>query len=69
VVATDRYLATDAAAQVEIDYDMLPAVTSIDKALESGSALVHESFGDNIAFRDALEGGDWKRWEQTRAST
>lgn len=63
VVATDRYLATDAAAQVEIEYEMLPAVTSMDKAIESGSTLVHESFGDNIAFRDQLEGGDWKTVE------
>ncbi|HET7214986.1 MAG TPA: xanthine dehydrogenase family protein molybdopterin-binding subunit [Terriglobia bacterium] len=66
VVATDRYLATDAAAQVGIEYEMLPAVTSMDKAIESGSTLVHESFGDNIAFRDTLEGGDWKTVEADR---
>jgi len=63
VVATDRYLATDAAALVEVEYDMLPAVTSMDRAIESGSPLVHEKFGDNIAFKDTLEGGDWKTVE------
>ncbi|MEJ2010471.1 MAG: xanthine dehydrogenase family protein molybdopterin-binding subunit [Acidobacteriota bacterium] len=63
VVATDRYLATDAAALVEVEYDMLPAVTSLDKAIESDSPLVHESFGDNIAFTAKLEGGDWKAVE------
>jgi carbon-monoxide dehydrogenase large subunit len=63
VVATNPYLAQDAAAQVEVDYDMLPAVTNLDKALESGSPLVHEAFGDNIAFKDTMEGGDWKTVE------
>ena len=60
VVATNRYLAADAAAQVVVEYDMLPAVTDMDKALESGSPRVHESFGDNVAFVARLEGGDWK---------
>ncbi len=63
VVATDRYLAVDAAALVEVEYEMLPAVTDMDKALQSDSPLVHESFGDNIAFVAKLEGGDWKTIE------
>ena len=63
VVATDRYLAADAAAQAEVEYEMLPAVTNMDKALESRSPLVHDAFGDNIAFTAKLEGGDWKRVE------
>jgi len=63
VVATDRYLAADAAALVEVEYDMLPAVTNMDKALESGSPLLHESFGDNIAFVARTDGGDWKTVE------
>ena len=61
VVAADRYLAADAASQVEVEYEMLPAVTNMDKALESGSALIHQAFGDNIAFTAKLEGGDWKK--------
>jgi carbon-monoxide dehydrogenase large subunit len=61
IVAADRYLAADAASQVEVEYEMLPAVTNMDKALESGSALIHQAFGDNIAFTAKLEGGDWKR--------
>ena len=59
VVATERYLAADAAALVEVEYDMLPAVTSMDKAIKSDSPLVHESLGNNIAFTAKLEGGDW----------
>ena len=67
VVATDRYLAADAAAQVEVEYEILPVVTDMDKALESGSPLIHESFGDNIAFTAKLEGGDWKAVEADSA--
>jgi carbon-monoxide dehydrogenase large subunit len=63
VIATDRYLATDAANLIEVEYDMLPAVTDMEKALEKGAPLVHESFGDNIAFTAKLEGGDWKSIE------
>jgi aerobic carbon-monoxide dehydrogenase large subunit len=63
VVATSRYLAADAAAQVEVEYEMLPAITNMDKALEKGSPLVHESFGDNIAFVARTDGGDWKTVE------
>lgn len=59
VVATERYLAADAAALVEVEYDMLPAVTSMDKAIKSDSPLVHESLGNNIAFTAKLEGGEW----------
>ncbi|HUZ47061.1 MAG TPA: xanthine dehydrogenase family protein molybdopterin-binding subunit [Terriglobia bacterium] len=63
VVATDRYLAADAAALVEVDYDMLPAVTNMEQALENGSPLVHETLGDNVAFVAKIEGGDWKSVE------
>ncbi len=60
VVATDRYLARDAADKIEIDYEPLPAVTDPEKALGKDSPRVHEKFGDNVAFVAKLEGGDWK---------
>jgi carbon-monoxide dehydrogenase large subunit len=63
VVANTRYQAADAAAKVEVDYDPLPAVTDMDKAVSAGSPLIHEQFGDNIAFVAKLEGGDWKAVE------
>jgi carbon-monoxide dehydrogenase large subunit len=63
VVATNRYLAADAAAQVDVEYEMLPVVTDMDNALESGSPVIHESFGNNIGFSARLEGGDWKAVE------
>src|ERR1700730_4058392 len=41
VGATARYTAGDAAAVVEVDYEPLPAVTDVEKALASGAAAVH----------------------------
>ncbi len=60
IVATDRYLARDAADKIEIDYEPLPAVTDSEKALAKDSPRVHEKFPDNLAFVAKLEGGDWK---------
>ncbi len=63
VVATSRYAARDAVHKVEVDYESLPVVADPLKALEEGSPLVHEQFGDNVAFVTKLEGGDWKAVE------
>lgn len=42
VVASSRQLAEQAAALIEIEYEDLPAVTTIDAALAPGAPLVHE---------------------------
>ncbi|HEV2352185.1 MAG TPA: xanthine dehydrogenase family protein molybdopterin-binding subunit [Terriglobia bacterium] len=60
VVARDRYVARDAADLIEVNYDPLPAVTDPLKALEKGSNVIHEEFGDNVAFVAKLDAGDWK---------
>ena len=58
VVATDRYLARDAADLVEVDYDVLPAVADPEKALAKGAPAVHPEWPDNTAFTFHQEGGD-----------
>jgi aerobic carbon-monoxide dehydrogenase large subunit len=58
VVATDRYIAADAAELVEVDYDPLPAVADPEKALEKGAPPVHPEWPDNIAFNYHQEGGE-----------
>ena len=58
VVATDRYLARDAADAVEVDYEPLPAVTDPEKAIASGAPAVHPEWPDNTAFTFHQEGGD-----------
>ncbi len=58
VVATDRYVAADAAELVEVDYEPLPAVADPEKALAAGAPAVHPEWPDNIAFTFHQEGGD-----------
>jgi aerobic carbon-monoxide dehydrogenase large subunit len=58
VVATDRYIARDAADLVEVDYDVLQAVADPEKALAAGAPPVHPEWPDNVAFTMHQEGGD-----------
>jgi 2-furoyl-CoA dehydrogenase large subunit len=48
VVATDRYLAEDAAELLGVDYDPQPAVIDPLKAAAVGAPLVHASAGANV---------------------
>jgi len=58
VVATDRYLARDAADLVEVDYEVLPAVADPEKAQAKGAPAVHPQWPDNVAFTFHQEGGE-----------
>ena len=58
VVATDRYIAQDAADLVEVDYEPLQAVTDPEKAIAPGAPAVHPEWADNVAFTFHQEGGD-----------
>jgi aerobic carbon-monoxide dehydrogenase large subunit len=52
VVADSRAIAEDAAALVDVDYDVLPALSVGSKALEPGAAVVHQELApDNVAFK------------------
>jgi carbon-monoxide dehydrogenase large subunit len=57
VVATDRYLAEDAAEAVVVDYAELPPVVGIDAARAAGH-LVHADVPGNIAAHMVQEVGD-----------
>jgi carbon-monoxide dehydrogenase large subunit len=58
VVATDPYVAADAAEQVIVEYDPKPAVVDPEAALEDGSPLVWEQFGTNKTHEWEISGGD-----------
>jgi carbon-monoxide dehydrogenase large subunit len=58
VVASDRYIAADAADLVEVDYDVTQAVTDPEKALAPGAPAVHPEWPDNTAFLYHQTGGD-----------
>src|SRR5262245_14106273 len=58
VVATDRYIARDAADLVEVDYEILPAVADPEQAIADGAPAVHPEWPDNVAFRFHQDGGE-----------
>jgi carbon-monoxide dehydrogenase large subunit len=51
VVAANRYLAEDAAALVEVDYETLPAVTDHMAAKDTGTPLLYPEFGTNVVYQ------------------
>ncbi len=58
VVAESRARAEDAAELVEIDWEVLPAVTQAETALDPATPVIHESLGDNLAWRRNVDFGD-----------
>jgi carbon-monoxide dehydrogenase large subunit len=61
VVATSRYVAEDAADDILVDAEPLEAVVDIERALEPGAPLVHESIGSNVAAHVVQRKGDYAR--------
>ncbi len=58
VVATDRYVAADAAELVAVDYEVLPSVSDPEKAIQPGAPPVHPEWPDNVAFTYHQENGE-----------
>ena len=57
VVAEDKYVAEDAAAAVEVDYEPLPVVTDPEAALQDGAPRVYDDWDDNEIFATSYTGG------------
>ena len=58
VVATSRGRAQDALAMIDVDYESLPAVMDLEKAVEGGAPLVHEDLGTNLCVEFSGRAGD-----------
>lgn len=58
VVATDRYVAEDAAELVEVDYDPLPCVADAQSGLAPGAPLVDDTLPDNLVSHQVFCAGD-----------
>ena len=58
VVAESRVLAKDAAELVEVDYEPLPSIFGVEKALEDGAPLVHADLGTNECYVWKLDAGE-----------
>ncbi len=56
-VAATRAAAEDLAAQVDVEYEELPAVTDMLAARRPGSPLVHEAWGDNVFLETRVDTG------------
>src|SRR3954464_4457826 len=49
VVASDRYIARDAADSIVVDFETLPAVVDLEQAMTGKPAVLHEAFPNNLA--------------------
>ena len=58
VAAVDRYVAEDALELIEVDYQPLPAVSTLDEALAGGAPLLYEDWPDNVSCRTVIPRGD-----------
>src|SRR6201982_2834522 len=58
VVAKSRAEAEDACALVEVAYEVLPAGTDPETALDAKTPVIHPELGDNLTFERALNVGD-----------
>jgi carbon-monoxide dehydrogenase large subunit len=58
VIAESRALAKDAAELIEVEYEPLPSVADVEKALEDGAPLVHAELGTNECYVWKLETDD-----------
>jgi len=58
VIAESRALAKDAAELVEVEYEQLPSVADVEKALGESAPLVHSDLGTNECYVWKLDSGD-----------
>ena len=58
VVAASRAEAEDAAAEVAVAWEPLPAAAVRDRTLDEGAALVHPELGSNLCFSTTITAGE-----------
>ncbi|MFV0552904.1 MAG: xanthine dehydrogenase family protein molybdopterin-binding subunit, partial [Anaerorhabdus sp.] len=58
IVADSRYAAEDAAARVDVDYDILPAVSDLKTALDPNAPPAHADLESNLASSFQMAYGD-----------
>ena len=57
IVAETRAQAEDALQHLHVDWQDLPAVTSMETALDPATPLIHPALGDNLCFTRSLDTG------------
>ncbi|MCQ9618317.1 molybdopterin-dependent oxidoreductase [Paenalcaligenes niemegkensis] len=67
VIAESRYIAEDAIELIEVDYEPLAAVTSIDNAIAPEAPILHEAVGTNVLHdRDFCYGEPGRAFEEAQ---
>ena len=69
VLAESRYIAEDALADIQIDYEPLAAIVDMEKALDEDSPSIHEEIGSNIAANVVQKKGDYESAKKDAALT
>jgi aerobic carbon-monoxide dehydrogenase large subunit len=60
VLAESRYIAEDALADIQIDYEPLEAVVDLEKAIQPDTTLIHDELGTNVAAHVVQTKGDYE---------
>jgi 2-furoyl-CoA dehydrogenase large subunit len=58
VVADTRYIAEDACDLIDVEYEVLPAVTDLRRASTRDAPLIHENVGSNVISRRSFSYGN-----------
>lgn len=64
VIAESRYIAEDAMADIDVDFEPLPAVVDLEQALAPDAALVHADVGSNVAAHVIQRKGEYAAAKQ-----
>lgn len=58
VAAVDRYVAEDALGLIDVEYEVLQPVVTLDDALAQDAPLLYEDWPDNVSCRQTIPKGD-----------
>ncbi|SDH20260.1 xanthine dehydrogenase family protein molybdopterin-binding subunit [Pseudonocardia oroxyli] len=58
VAAVDRYVAEDALGLIDVEYEVLEPVVTLDDALAEGAPLLYDNWPDNVSCRQTIPKGD-----------
>jgi CO/xanthine dehydrogenase Mo-binding subunit len=58
VAATSRYIAEDACALIDVDYEVLPAIVDPVAAMDASAPLVHDTLDSNVVFQRTIDFGE-----------
>ena len=61
VSAANAHVAEEALSLIDVEYDVLPAVTDVEEAMKDGAPQLHEEYEGNVADRFRHELGDIER--------